>query len=293
MRLRIGGVSYLNSAPLIDGLARLAPDAALVVDFPSRLADRLAQGDLDAALIPSIEYFRQPRRVIVSDACVACDGPVRSVKLYSRVPVEQIATLALDEGSRTSAALARILLAERFRLCPRLEPLPLGCSVDATKADAAVVIGDRGMRHVPGQFVFVWDLGAEWRCWTGLPFVFAMWIARDEAERGGRTVLSGGRVHSVSPEHGNSLDPFLLRLASLLERARDEGLERLEQIAWAEAPRVGLPESECLAYFRENLRFHLGPREQQGLELFYRLAEQHGLAPPGVQLVFHDRTVAR
>lgn len=266
-RLRIGGVSYLNSTPLVDGLARLAPDAEVVVDYPSRLADRLAQGDLDVALIPSIEYFRQSRRVIVSDACVACDGPVRSVKLYSRVPVEQIASLALDEGSRTSAALARILLAERFGRRPRLEPLSIGSTIDDSPTDAAVLIGDRGMRCLPGRFEFVWDLGAEWRAWTGLPFVFAMWIARAESD--------------------------LDRLAGLLETARDEGLRRLAEIARREAPRVGLPEAECLAYFRENLRFHLGAREQQGLELFYRLAEQHHLAPPGVQLVFHDRTVAR
>jgi chorismate dehydratase len=266
-RLRIGGVSYLNSVPLVDGLRRLAPDADVVVDFPSRLADRLAQGDLDVALIPSIEYFRQSRRVIVSDACVACDGPVRSVKLYSRVPVEQIRSLALDEGSRTSAALSRILLAERFGCRPRLEPLPIGSTIDDSPADAAVLIGDRGMHYVPGQFAFVWDLGAQWRAWTGLPFVFAMWIARAESD--------------------------LERLANVLEAARDEGLARLAEIARIESPRVGLPEAECLAYFRENLRFHLGPREQQGLELFYRLAEQHHLAPPGVQLVFHDRSVAR
>ncbi len=266
-RLRIGGVSYLNSAPLVAPIYRLAAGAELVVDFPSRLADRLAAGDLDVALIPSIEYFRQTGRVVVSDACVACDGPVRSVRLYSRVPAEQITSLALDEGSRTSAALARVLLAERFDRRPRLEPLPIGRSIDDTAADAAVLIGDRGMHHVPGQFAFVWDLGAEWHAWTGLPFVFAMWIARTDSD--------------------------LDRLSSLLETARDEGLGRLEEIARQEAPRVGLPAAECAAYFRDNLRFHLGAREQRGLELFYQLAEKHALAPAGVSLVFHDRTLTR
>jgi chorismate dehydratase len=266
-RLQIGGVSYLNSVPLVAPISRLAPDVELLVDFPSRLADRLAAGDLDAALIPSIEYFRQAERVVVSDACVACDGPVRSVRLYSRVPAEQITSLALDEGSRTSAALARILLAERHACRPRLEPLPIGSSFEQTAADAAVLIGDRGMHCVPGQFAFVWDLGAEWRAWTGLPFVFAMWIARTDSD--------------------------LDRLSSLLETARDEGLDHLDELARQEAPRVGLPATECAAYFRENLRFHLGVREQQGLELFYRLAEKHALAPAGVLLVFHDRTLAR
>jgi chorismate dehydratase len=183
------------------------------------------------------------------------------------VPAEQITSLALDEGSRTSAALARILLAERFDRRPRLEALPIGRSIDDTTADAAVLIGDRGMHHVPGRFAFVWDLGAEWRAWTGLPFVFAMWIARTDSD--------------------------LDRLSSLLETARDEGLGRFDEIARQEAPRVGLPAAECAAYFRDNLRFHLGTREQQGLERFYRLAERHGLAPAGVQLVFHDRTATR
>jgi chorismate dehydratase len=251
----------------VAGLSRLAPDVELVVDFPSRLADRLAAGDLDVALIPSIEYFRQSPRVILSDACVACDGPVRSVRLYSRVPAAQIRSLALDEGSRTSAALARILLAERLDLRPRLEPLGIGSSIDDTSADAVVLIGDRGMLDAPGQFAFVWDLGAEWRSWTGLPFVFAMWIARAESD--------------------------VDRLIALPEAARDEGLQRLDEIARIESPRVGLPAEECAAYLRDNLHFRLGAREHRGLELFYRLAEQHRLAPPGVQLVFHDRTFAR
>ena len=265
-RLRIGGVSYLNSRPLIHGLERLAPQVTLETDLPSRLADRLAAGELDAALVPSIEYFRRPGYVVVSDACVACDGPVRSVKLYSRVPVERIASLALDEGSRTSAALARILLAERFGRRPRIEPLGIGKSVEDSRADAVMLVGDRGMLPAGGSFAFVWDLGQEWGSWSGLPFVFAMWVARAECD--------------------------LDELARVLSAARDEGCRRLAEIARCEAPRVGLPEGECLAYFRENLRFHLGPREQEGLRRFYGLAERHGLAPAGVQLVVHDRRLA-
>jgi chorismate dehydratase len=266
-RLRIGGVSYLNSRPLIEGLARLAPAVDLQMDLPSRLADRLACGQLDAALVPSIEYFRHPGYVVVSDACVACDGPVRSVKLYGRVPVERIESLALDEGSRTSAALARILLAERFGRRPRIEPLAIGWSMDQSGADAVMLVGDRGMLPPAGSFEFVWDLGQEWRRWSGLPFVFAMWVARAECD--------------------------LDELARVLSAARDEGCGRLAEIAHGEAPRVGLPEGECLAYFRENLRFRMGAREQEGLARFYGLAERHGMAPAGVQLVVHNRGLAR
>ncbi len=117
-KLRVGAVNYLNTKPLVYDFERLAPQAELVFDSPSRLADDLAAGRLDVALIPSIEFFHDPTYTIVSDACIACRGPVLSVKLFSRGPIESIRTLALDEGSRTSVALVRILLDERFGIAP-------------------------------------------------------------------------------------------------------------------------------------------------------------------------------
>ena len=251
--IRIGAVSYLNAKPLCVSLERLAPEARIVVDLPSRLADGLAQGRLDVALVPSIEYFRHDGYTIVSDACVSCDGPVRSVKLYGRVPPGEIRTMALDEGSRTSAALVRILLREQYDLDPRLQPLPIGSSLEDTDADAVMLIGDRGMFDAEGDFRFVWDLGRQWHDWTGLPFVFAMWIARAD--------LNPGEMHE------------------LFSAARDEGVKRLDEIARCEAPRLGIPEHECLAYLRDNLVFHLGPRQREGLARFRELADRHGLAP--------------
>lgn len=260
-QLRIGVVTYLNARPLTFRLSQLAPNAQLVVDLPSRLADGLAAGELDVALIPSVEFFRHPGYVVVSDACVACDGPVRSVKLYGRVPVSQIRRLALDEGSRTSAALSQVLLKERFGLEPEVESLPIGSSLDDSAADAVLLIGDRGILPVDGPFEFVWDLGQEWRTWTGLPFVFAMWIARPMA----------------------NLDS----LERLLTAARDEGTRHLREIAQVESPKVGITEDDCVAYFCENLRFHLGPREREGLDKFSRLATRYAHAPKGIQLAFH------
>src|SRR6476620_1833766 len=101
--LNVGAVSYLNTKPLVFQLPDLAPQANLTFDYPSRLADQLTAGQLDVALIPAVEYFRGRDYSIVSDACIGCRGPVLSVKLFSRVPMDQIRTLALDEGSRTSA----------------------------------------------------------------------------------------------------------------------------------------------------------------------------------------------
>lgn len=275
--VRIGAVGYLNARPLTFCLRRLVPDAEIVVDLPSRLADGLAAGRLDVALAPSIEYFRTPGCTIVSDACIACDGEARSVKLYSRVPAERIRTLALDQGSRASAALTRILLKEKFALEPEVEPLAMDASLEDCTADAVMLIGDRGMQPVEGSFEFVWDLGQQWRRWTGLPFVFAMWFAR------AGTDLQGTGLEGVD----------LQGLEEALAAARDEGVARLDEIARLEAPARGIPEEDCLSYLRDHLDYRLGGRQREGLRRFSELAGRHGLAPAGVELVFYDQQAAR
>jgi chorismate dehydratase len=247
-KARVGAVSYLNTKPLIYRLTELAPRIELVLDLPSRLADGLAKGTLDVALVPSIEYFKDPAYTIVSDACIACRGPVMSVKLFSRVPADEIQTLALDEGSRTSVVLTRILLKERFDVEPRLMPLPIGASIADVDCDAVLVIGDRAMHSPDGSFAEVWDLGDEWCRWTGLPFVFAMWVARPGFEVGD--------------------------LATAFARARDLGLANLETIAAEEAAPLGLSRPQCVSYLRDNLYFYLGEKERRGLDLFQSLAQK-------------------
>jgi chorismate dehydratase len=252
--MRIGAVSYLNTKPLVYGLAELAPRAEVIFDLPSRLADDLAAGKLDVALIPSVEYFQNPDYAIISDACIGCRGLVLSVKLLSRVPMDKIRTLALDDGSRTSVALVRILLKERFGLSPRLLPFPLGVAAENIDADAVLMIGDRAM-HPPAGFSHEWDLGDEWCRWAELPFVFAMWVARKQA----------------LPELGE--------IERALSRARDAGVANLEKIAQRESASVGLTGDQCLSYLRDNLHFYLGHREQRGLQLFREHAMRLGLAP--------------
>jgi len=252
-RLRIGMVSYLNSKPLLEDLPALMPDAELRLDYPSRLADDLAAGRLDVALIPSVEYFRGDGYDIVSDACVASRGPVLSVKLYSRVDPAEIRSLALDNGSRTSATLARILLAERYGVQPRLEPLPFGQSAHATGTDAVLMIGDRAMFPPDEAFPITWDLGDEWFEWTGLPFVFALWAARPGLD---------------SP-----------RLEEALCEARDRGERSLQAIACREAPLLGLPLATTIHYLTQNLHYRLGSAERSGLRWFHELAVRNGLAP--------------
>lgn len=254
--LRIGAVSYLNTKPLIRSLGeRLGDDGVLSLDLPSRLAVDLKDGKLDVALIPSVEYFRNPGYQIVSDAAIACRGPVWSVRLLSRVPAAEIKRLALDEGSRTSAAMLRTLLWEIHGLKPETFPLAIDQSPDDVDADAVLLIGDRAMHPTPGVYQEIWDLGDRWCRWTELPFVFAMWVARVGLE--------------IDTE----------ALANMLEASRDDGLANLEQIAAEESAGHGLTKEDLHRYFAENLHFRLGPGERLGLESFRQRAAKLGLVP--------------
>ena len=260
--MQIGAVSYLNSRPLIEGLDELLPSADLILDYPSRLADALASDQLDVALIPSVEYFRRPGYEIVSDACVAARGEVMSVKLYCRTHPGKIKTLALDEGSRTSAALTRVILAEKYGVTPRSEPLPMQAATSDSSADAVLLIGDRAMHTPDENFQEVIDLGDFWYQWTGLPFVFAMWVARRDAHTDG--------------------------IEEVLSTARDRGLKAVHQIARHEAAALGISEEVAVHYLTNNLHYHLTSAERHGLRLFCDLATQLNLVNPNVDIVFRD-----
>lgn len=256
MPVRIGAVSYLNTKPLIHGLTDRLPDCDLVLDLPSRLAERLGAGDLDVALIPSVEFFRGASEFeIISNACIACRGAVRSVQLLFRSDPQAVKTIALDVGSRTSAAMAQVLLHERFGIRPSISTLPIEADFYRDYSDAVLVIGDRAMKIQTDRFLECWDLGAHWNQWSGLPFVFAMWVAR-------KSGLSCPRWKEVS---------------EALEACRDQGLANAPVIAGQFAPKYGLSHEDCLMYFTQQLHFTLGEREQAGLRLFSDHLRQLGL----------------
>jgi len=265
--MRIGAVVYLNTCPLVAELPRIAPDVEIVFDVPSRLAQMLAQGEIDAGVIPSIEVARHPDWQIVSNACIACRGEVKSVKLFSRVPMASIRLLALDEGSRTSAVLAQILLHQRYGIRPQRTSLPLRFPASESAADAVVLIGDRAIQAPEDGFCEVWDLGLEWVRSTGLPMVFALWAARPEADLG--------------------------RLDDILRQSRDAGLQKLPEIARREAPSRQLSEQQCLQYFQDHLVFVLGEQEKAGLAYFVKLAQQYGFLTPEVGDIFPRLTGAQ
>jgi chorismate dehydratase len=262
--IRIGAVTYLNTKPLICDLDQLAPQAELVLDVPSRLADLLAEGQLEVALIPVLSYFQAGCYSVVPNIAIASRGPVLSVTLFSRVPWTAIRRVALDAGSRTSAALTQILLSKRYGVAAEVVLLPLDCGAEDIDADAVLLIGDRAMRACLPGFPHAFDLGQEWFDWTGLPFVYAVWAVREGIDLGG--------------------------VEEALRQAKQRGLDRAGAIAYAEAPRLGLDAGFCRRYLSNILHFDLGPREQAGLRRFYALACELGLAPRGVNLEYYHRT---
>jgi chorismate dehydratase len=236
------------------------------MDVPSRLADRLAADELEVALIPSVEYLRGTSREyeIIPGFAIAARGPVRSVKLFSRVPWRQVKRLALDAGSRTSQALARVWLDAQHGVQPRhVEELPLGVSALESTADAVLVIGDRAMRVPLEPFHAAIDLAEAWFAMTGLPFVFALWVAR-------RGVELGNLVHA-------------------LEQSRALGLAHATELARQHGPALGLDLATCYDYLTRDLSYDLGEPELAGLNRFAEMAARLGLAPEGVSLVFHRR----
>jgi chorismate dehydratase len=251
-KLRVGIVNFLNSKPLAWGFLKghHADLFAPTYHPPSLVARMLGQGNLDIGLIPSIEVQRIPGLRVLPDLCVASDREVRSVLMISRVPVEEIRKVALDHNSRTSAALLRILLKERYGLTPeyiheRPDPERM-----LSEADAALVIGDPALK-VDRERYRVLDLAAEWHALTGLPFTFAVWAVRPEVE---------------FPDL-----PFYFK-SSLRY-----GISSLDTLVREAAAELDLDSSEVRSYLTENLKFFLRENEIAGLEEYYRRAHEHGL----------------
>lgn len=270
--LKVGAVSFLNTKPLIYPLLKgeLRTDIALSVDVPSRVATLLSEGELDVGLIPIIEYFRanpgQARYCILPGISIASHGSVRSIQLFSRVPVRKIQRIALDTNSRTSIALLKILLTERYQIAPVFTPCAPTVNPKTVLQnrqdppfDAVLLIGDPALRHL-GSTEYSVDLGEAWHKLTGLPFVYACWVARGEVCLGDT--------------------PKLLR------QAKTRGIAQIPEIARIEARKLGLCETLCRDYLQHHIHYDLGESAIAGLELFYKFAVKNQLAAPGRTLAF-------
>ncbi len=246
--VRIGGVSYLNARPLVHGL-EASGEHRLSLDTPGPLSDKLRLGEIDVGLLPAVEFLRGVGETILPGICIASDGPVQTVKLFSRVPLANLGRVAVDSGSRTSVALLRILLAERYGVMPDFHTFRPDLAEMLRTHDAALLIGDAAF--TAAQVPHVWDLGQGWQELTDLPFVYAVWIL-------GRGVEAQ-------------------RIATLLGAAMQSGMQHLDEIAADAAQRLGKDEEMLRRYLRENLRYTLGERELRGLETFQKFCLRYNI----------------
>ncbi len=251
--LRLGAVSYLNTKPLVYGLDASPGQFDVRFDVPAKCAELLHDNKVDLGLIPAIEYLRGDY-AIVPGVSIASFGDVATVAVFTRTPIDQVKTLALDLSSRTSVALTRVLCAKRWEIAPKFTPAEPDLEAMLQKADAALVIGDPAFEIDPAKHhVTKIDLGGEWKALTGLPFVYAMWV---------------GRPGVATAEHCRQLND-----------ARDRGVANLPEIAKQVAGDDAALEQRVLAYLRDNLRFELGEAEQAGLRRFHELAAEISVVP--------------
>jgi chorismate dehydratase len=250
--VRVGSVSFLNAKPLIEGLEH-DPAVELSLEVPSRLLDGMRDGRYDVALLPVIDYQRMEGLRLLTAGGIGCDGPTLTVRIFSRVPIERVKTLACDTDSHTSVALARILCAELYGAIPEMIPLAPSAFRGASDSTAVLLIGDKVVSEEPPGFPHQLDLGEAWKRLTGLPFLFAAWMARDGVE-----------LHD---------------LPQRLERAKRSGLENVERIVGREAPPRRWPPDVAHRYLTEHLRFDIGPDQLRAVERFHHLAHRHGALP--------------
>ncbi len=253
--LRIGLFPYLNVQPLVFGLGADA-DYELVLDLPSRIADRFRKGELDLAMVPSFEAATLGAEILDA-VCVGCDGAVETVVLHHRVPLAQVKSLSLDEASRTSAALSKILVAQASGRIPGCTSFS-AVSGRVPDTDAVLVIGDPAFTFRIDGFTPL-DLGAAWRQMYSLPFVFAVMAAGPRARGRG--------------------------ISRRLGEATQQGLAAASTIA--RSYNAGVDAARAERYLRSVIRYDFRSREKEALALFYRLAQENGLLAEVKELQFH------
>lgn len=244
-KIRVAAVSYLNTKPLLHGIRhhRVINDIELVEDYPARIAQMLLEDKVDIGLIPVAATTRLPEWHLVGDSCIGCDGAVASVGIFSEVPMEKIETVLLDYQSRTSVNLARILLKEYWKKKVQL--------LDASGEDyrslirgttAGVVIGDRALEQRL-RSTYIYDLGEAWKAFTGLPFVFAAWIANK---------------------------PLPNDFQIDFNEANRQGLQHIQEVVKANP----FPAFDLLDYYTNCIRYRMNSEMRKGLSLFLKKLEE-------------------
>lgn len=237
--VRISAVSYLNTRPFIYGLQhQQLPGISLALDIPSECARKLLNDEADIGLVPVAIIPQLPGAQIISQFCIGAVGPVRSVKLYARCPLQDVKRIWLDFHSRSSVNLARVLAREKWNITPEWLPASAGFEQNISGTDAAVVIGDRTFA-MNGGFETEIDLAGDWITHTGLPFVFAAWVTRH-----------------------NYPDTFTVPF----NKALAYGLEHISGSISADF--AGIPQADALDYLRNAISYPLDDAKKAGLQLF-------------------------
>lgn len=265
--MRVGRIPYVNCYPVYGAIDRgIVPfDGELVTGVPTVLNRATAAGQLDVSVISAVEYARASADyLLLPDLAISCDGPVRSVMLFSTRPVEQLhgERLVVARSSMTSVALLELLFRHVWHAAPDFVPGDAEpADLRALDAPAHLVIGDaalmlRAAMHAGAtRYTHAYDLGEVWREWTGLPFVFAVWVARRETP----------------------VDKALAVHASLIA-SRTWGLSHLDELAAQADDATGVPVEECRAYLG-GLDYGLGLEHLNGLTEFFRRLEVDGRVP--------------
>ena len=257
--VRLGAVSYLNTRPLVEGLAA-RPDVALRFDVPARCADLVEAGEVDLGLVPIIEYARHADDyAVVPDVSIASLGAVDSVALFTRQPIERVRSIALDVSSRTSAGLVRLLCARHFRIRPAFVPAAPDIRAMLASADAALLIGDPALFLDPASVdADKIDLGLAWRAMTGLPFVWAVWA---------------GRSGAASPD-----------VCRLLYDTRLRGVAAIDAIARRERPADPAAQALIASYLRDTITYGLDEPLLAGAQAYFDGLAGEGLIPRAPRL---------
>jgi chorismate dehydratase len=244
-------VPYLNAKPLIDWFHSPECDADAEVSYvvPSQLAIGLEEGTLDVALVSIFEWFRAPELQLVPGISISADGPVKSVRLFSCKPFESLKTVALDTSSLTSVALTKVLLQDVYGIEPEYHHMPPDLDSMLAACDAGLIIGDLKLFEAPNLHVL--DLGEEWKKLTGLPFVYAAWLARP-----------GIKVDEIG---------------SILGTAMQWGVVRLDELTAKWSREMGLPIDRVEDYFKNVMLYDLDEPKLAALQEFRRRCNQHGL----------------
>jgi chorismate dehydratase len=263
--LRISAISFLNTAPLMwdfehEPTAELTNNFEIAYTVPSACAKALSAGTADIGIIPVFTYAQIPNLVVVPNVAIASQGPVRSIVLVSKKPLGQIETIAADTSSRTSVALAQVMLQKWYGGKRHFVPMDPDLNNMLERCDAALIIGDPALliEASPASGMKVFDLAELWVERTGKPFVFAVWAVREQALR----------------ECKPGLD-----VTGIFQRSRDRGLrpESIAAMAHDWSPRLGLSAGSISNYLRQNIYYYLDAACLDGLGMFFEYSKECGL----------------